>query len=125
MGLDIHVSRNEEPFQVKVSLAGSLDTATAVELEPVVSDLLEGHPSIVVFDLAALSFLSSAGIRILLVARKSVSDRGGSVVMLNMQPQIARVFEIVKALPGFAVFTGREEMDRYLTAMQKKFSASK
>jgi hypothetical protein len=38
---------------------------------------------------------------------------------MGMQPQIQEVFEIIKALPGVAVFTSAVEMDQYLAARQR------
>jgi hypothetical protein len=40
--------------------------------------------------------------------------------LINLQPQIAKVLDIVKALPGISVFKSLKEMDEYLAAMQRK-----
>jgi hypothetical protein len=40
--------------------------------------------------------------------------------LTNRQPQIVKVFEIVKALPDLRVFETDEEMDGYLRTMQDK-----
>ena len=119
--LDIKVNNNQaDMLHITVALTGSLDSATSGSLETVVSEILEEPPKVLAFDLAGLTFLSSAGIRVLAVARKALTERGGTVAMLNMQPQIQKVFEIVKALPGFKVFNNTAEMDRYLAAMQTR-----
>ena len=39
---------------------------------------------------------------------------------MNLQPQIEKVFEIIKALPDQRIFKDIEELDRYLDRMQKK-----
>jgi anti-anti-sigma factor len=109
--------------RVTIALSGSLDTATSPQLETRLGELLTKWPRLLVFDLAGLTFLSSAGLRVFSIARKSVQERGGTVAMLHMQPQIAKVFEIVKSLPGFSIFGSVAEFDKYLAAMQKKFSA--
>jgi hypothetical protein len=41
-------------------------------------------------------------------------------LMVNLQPQIKKVFDIAQALPGEAVFSSVEEADEYFDAMQKK-----
>ena len=46
-------------------------------------------------------------------------ERGGQASFVNMQPQIQEVFEIMKSLPGMAIFKDMEELDRYLAARQK------
>jgi anti-anti-sigma factor len=104
---------------VTVKLNGSLDTATAPELERQLTPVLAEPIKDLVFDLAQLKFISSAGLRIFSAARKTLKARGGQASFVNMQPQIQEVFAIMKALPGVAVFESVEEMDRYLAARQR------
>jgi anti-anti-sigma regulatory factor len=49
-----------------------------------------------------------------------MDGNGGKFLMVNLQPQIKKVFEIIKALDGMNVFKDQAEMDEYLTAMQDK-----
>ena len=72
-----------------------------------------------VFDLAQLKFISSAGLRVFSTVRKQLKERGGQASFVHMQPQIQEVFEIIKALPGVAIFKDMAEMDRYLAARQR------
>jgi anti-anti-sigma factor len=72
-----------------------------------------------VFDLAQLKFISSAGLRVFGAARKTLKERGGQASIIHMQPQIQEVFEIMKSLPGVAVFKDVAEMDRYLARRQR------
>lgn len=122
MSLEIQIQKNvsasKYPSALTVKLAGSLDTSTAPELERQLSAVLPGTVNDVVFDLEGLRFISSAGLRILSSARKVAKMRGGKASFLNMQPQIREVFEIMKSLPGVAVFESTEELDRYLAARQ-------
>jgi anti-anti-sigma factor len=110
-----------DPLRATISLSGSLDTATAPELEKVLRPILDVKETrLVIFDLADLEFLSSAGIRVLLAARKSLKTREGIFAMRHAQPQIQKVFEVVQALPGFAIFKDEKEMDAYLADLQRK-----
>jgi anti-sigma B factor antagonist len=104
---------------VTVKLTGSLDTATAPELERQLSPVLAGPVKHLVFDLAQLKFISSAGLRVFSMARKQLKERGGQASFVNLQPQIREVFEIIKALPGIAVFKDMAELDAYLAARQR------
>ena len=104
---------------VVVKLNGSLDTATAQELEKQLAPVLAGPVKDLVFNLADLKFISSAGLRVFSMARKALKERGGQASFANMQPQIQEVFAIIKALPGVAVFESVEEMDSYLAARQR------
>lgn len=124
MPLEIHIKRSPGNLQagvVTVSLTGSLDTATAPELERQLTPILASVVKDLVFDLAELKFISSAGLRIFSIARKKLKEHGGQAGFINMQPQINEVFEIMKSLPGVAVFQSVAEMDDYLAARQRSY----
>ncbi len=122
MPLEIQILKDVSPQNtgaVTVKLTGSLDTATAPELERQLAPELAGPVKDLVFDLAQLKFISSAGLRVFSTARKQLKERGGQASFVNMQPQIQEVFEIMKSLPGVAVFKDVAELDRYLAARQR------
>ena len=121
MALEIRIKRDLDlarQHMATVELSGSLDTATAPELERGLMPLMDVALRRLVFDLAGLKFISSAGLRVFGIARKRMSENGGQLAFVNMQPQIEEVFEIIKALPGLDVFTNMAEMDSYLSARQ-------
>jgi anti-anti-sigma factor len=74
----------------------------------------------IIFDLEKLDYISSMGVRVIAKAKKSLKKSGGKIVLLNLQPQIRKVFEIIKALPSEQIFESVEEMDKYFDYMQKK-----
>jgi anti-sigma B factor antagonist len=121
MPLDIRIQKDtgNQAGVITVMLAGSLDTATAPELAEALAPVLAHTTRDVVFDLAGLKFISSAGLRVFASTRKMLKERGGQVSFVHMQPQIQEVFEIMKSLPGVAVFKDLGELDRYLTARQR------
>ncbi len=105
-----------------VSPEGSLDTDTYLILEEKVDVLLDTNPGMIIFDLEKLDYISSMGVRVIAKAKKVLKKSGGKVLLLNLQPQIRKVFEIIKALPSEQLFASVEEMDDYLYNMQKKNS---
>jgi anti-sigma B factor antagonist len=112
----------EDPSQGKriISLIGSLDTDTASQLEAKVDETIDDSVNIVIMDMRRLEFISSAGLRVIFKTKKFVDSHGGKFMLLNLQPQVRKVFEIIKALDGMNVFTSEEEMDEYLAAMQQQ-----
>ncbi len=102
-----------------VSPEGSLDTNTYPILEEKVDLLLDTSPDMIIFDLEKLDYISSMGVRVIAKAKKSLKESGGKVLLLNLQPQIRKVFKIIKALPSGQIFSSIEELDRYLDWMQK------
>ena len=128
MPLEIQIQQNigaHNNGAVTVRLSGSLDTATAPELESQLAPVLSGPVKDMVFDLARLKFISSAGLRVFASTRKTLKERNGQTSFVNMQPQIQEVFEIIKALPGVAIFKSEAEMDRYLAARQQLHAENK
>jgi anti-sigma B factor antagonist len=122
MPLEIKILKDVEPSgagPVTVKLKGSLDTLTAPDLERQLGPVLATPIKDLIYDLAELKFISSAGLRVFSTTRKQLKERGGQASFINMQPQIKEVFEIMKSLPGVAVFESVAELDRYLAARQR------
>jgi anti-anti-sigma factor len=115
--IEIHA----EPHEGKrISLAGSLDTDTATQLQDKIDHEIDSTVHMVIMDLKRLEFLSSAGLRVIFKTKKYMDSHEGKFMLLNLQPQVRKVFDIIKALDGMNVFKSQEEMDEYLTAMQNK-----
>ena len=81
-----------------------------------------GDPPVMslVLDLAGLNYISSAGIRSIFKARKALTARNGKLLVVNPQPQIQKVFDVVKAVPMSDIFTSVAEADAYLDMVQRK-----
>lgn len=104
-----------------IALTGRLDTNTAPQLDDVLNSVLADHGiSRLVFDLSQLEYLSSAGIRCFIRARKAIEAGGGKVAILNPQPAVRKVLDIVKAIPAGGVFKNVAELDAYLDEIQRK-----
>ena len=122
MPLDILIEKKpgaQYAGSATIKLTGSLDTATAPELERQLGPLLASPLKDLVFDLADLKFISSAGLRVFSLARKQLKERSGQASFIHLQAQIQEVFEIIQALPGVAIFKDEAEFDRYLTLQQQ------
>ena len=117
MPLKIEVVANK-PGIARVLLDGSLDSATAPALEKDLQGIVEAL--LVVVDMEKLTFISSAGLRVLFAAIKRQEEKGGELVFTNMGPNVKKVFEIVKVLPSLSVFASADEMDEYLALFQKR-----
>lgn len=124
MSLQVEL-REEGAMGRRVSLHGRLDTMTAPaldgRLEPVLGD---AAITLLVLDLAALDYISSAGIRSLMKARRALEGRRGNVVIVDAQPAVRKVLDIIKALPSEQIFANTAELDAYLDAMQRRARGS-
>ena len=119
MSLDIKIKIESDKRKI-FSLAGSLDTNTAPQLEDVLEREIDSEVQVAIMDMNKLEFLSSAGIRIIFKAKKLMDARKGKFMLVNLQPQVRKVFEIIKVLDIMEVFSNQAELDDYLEVMQKK-----
>ncbi|MBO4890922.1 MAG: STAS domain-containing protein [Lachnospiraceae bacterium] len=92
----LNIEKKVEGSRIDIALEGRLDTTTAPELEEVVKAELAGKDSLV-FDLAGLEYISSAGLRVLLSAQKIMNNQG-SMVVKNTSEEVNEIFEVT----GFA-----------------------
>ena len=118
MTLKIDVAAGKSGL-ARLSLAGSLDSETAPQLEKTLASV-DASIVLVVLDLKDLDYISSAGLRVIFAALKRQQSKGGELVMSNLSPGVRKVFEIVKALPTLNVFASEAEMDDYLATFQKR-----
>jgi len=119
MALNVRVTQDRS-FSRTIHLDGRLDSETVALLDNELRKLADASVDVVVFDLAGLEYISSAGLRSIFGTRQALAARSGRIVLLNARPQVQKVFDIVKATDLAAVFTSVEELDRYLDAMQRK-----
>ena len=119
MSLHVKVSKQREGYFV-VALNGKLDSQTALECEAKLLPLLDGSAKVVLLDMSLLDYISSMGVRLILKTRKALEAQNARLIMSNLQPQIAKVFEIAKALPPQAIFASVAEADRYFDVIQRR-----
>ena len=75
-----------------ICLAGRLDTTTAPQLDSELKASIDGVKNLVL-DFASLDYLSSAGLRVLLAAQKTMKTQG-SMVVRNVNETIAEIFDV-------------------------------
>ena len=92
---------------------GPIDSETHVEFREKIEPLLAKRPKVIVLDLVSVSYISSAGLGVLFALKKKLVENKGELLFTGIQPQIKKLFEIVKALPKETMFVSAEEADRY------------
>lgn len=114
-------SVEKQPGVFVVSPFGSLDTNTYTVLERKMDSLTgDRFVKVITLNMGGVEYISSMGVRVILKAKKDLTRRGGSLLMMDLQPQIKRVFEIINALPSLQIFSSIQELDSYLTEMQRQ-----
>lgn len=78
--------------ELTLTLKGELNSANYKGLEDIISTSLKGITKLV-FDFKELTYISSAGLRILLISKKIMNSQG-EMIVLNVNEQIMEIFEI-------------------------------
>ena len=90
----MEIIQKEENGIVSIAIIGRLDADSSPEAEKVVKDALEGQTTRVLFNLASLEYLSSAGLRVLLGAAKEMRRRDGKIVLCALNEFVKEIFEV-------------------------------
>ena len=86
------IEKNLTGTELTITIAGRLDTTTAPQIEAEFKQSINGIEKLVL-DFAALEYLSSAGLRVLLAAQK-VMNKQGEMVIRNVNETINEIFEV-------------------------------
>jgi anti-anti-sigma factor len=117
--LKIQVTDNRS-FSKTVHLDGKLNNETVAALDDELDKIAASPVTVLVFDLKGLDYISSAGLRSIFRIQKVMAARAGRTVLVNPQPPVQKVLDIVKAVDVAAVFASLEELDAYLDLMQRR-----
>ena len=79
--------------RLDVSVEGKLDALTSPELEEKLMPALVDIQTLI-FDFSKLQAISSAGLRVLLIAVKRMDELGGTMVIKNASDDIKKVFKL-------------------------------
>jgi anti-sigma B factor antagonist len=112
--------KQTEPGVITLALRGRLDGETSMLLDREVSRALAEPLRTLVFDMAGVDFVTSAGIGTIMKARTSLAKKKADLAMVGLQPQVQKVFEIIRLLPMMPVFQDRAELDEYLGTIQRQ-----
>lgn len=88
----MNITKTKTGAELNIALEGRLDTTTAPQLEAELKQNLDSVKALTL-DFARLEYLSSAGLRVLLAAQKTMNKQG-SMVIRNVNDVIAEVFDV-------------------------------
>lgn len=88
------IQTKKEANAIIVTVSGKLDAVTTPEYDNVLNELINGGETTFVVDFDALDYISSAGLRGLLVMAKQLKGKGGQVRFANVKGTVKEVFEI-------------------------------
>jgi anti-sigma B factor antagonist len=104
-----------------VAVRGEIDLFTAPELKQRLTEAIEGGKSRIVVDLSDTTFLDSTALGVLIGAVKRLRSRDGALVIVNVDQNIAKTFEIT----GLdQIFTILGERDAAIAALDAEPASS-
>ena len=77
-----------------IAIKGRLDAATAPIADETINKTLEENTNRLLFDLSALEYLSSGGLRVILGAAKEIRRREGKVALAGLTQYVYEIFEV-------------------------------
>ena len=86
------INKKQDGSALSIALEGRLDTTTAPELEQELSKSLDGVTALTL-DMAGLDYISSAGLRVLLTAHKTMMKQG-EMKLINLNEVVQEVFDV-------------------------------
>lgn len=90
------------------NVAGQINSSNAAALEAQLLGLVDEGEHKWVLDLARLDYISSAGLRVVLMLAKRIKDKAGRLVLCGLQPQVMEVFDISGFLALLTVVDDRD-----------------
>jgi len=118
MALDIKVTKKLDHVY-SIGLKGSIDTETHKKLEDELKELIEVKTKVVILNMAGVKYISSIGVKVIIWAKKTLEGKGANFAMTNLQPQIKKVFDMMKILPMLDIFDDMPEADKYIDQLIK------
>ena len=94
---------NKTPKYTEVALSGSLDAVTSPDAEVKLMAAVN-EASAMVIDFSDLSYISSAGLRVMLGLAKAMQKKDGKLVISSLSPQVKEVFDISGFTAIFRIF---------------------
>ncbi|MDD5629667.1 MAG: STAS domain-containing protein [Elusimicrobia bacterium] len=99
----------ESSAVVTLALSGRLDALTSPQAEQALDRFLASPKSALVLDLGGLEYISSAGLRLLLLTGRKVAEKPGRLVLCCLQDAVKEVLEVSRLVSLFQVAATAEE----------------
>ena len=90
--IEMEIKKTLEGGKLTVAISGRLDTTTAPELEEALKESMDGISELVI-DFTETEYISSAGLRVLLSAEKTMNKQG-SMIVTGVNDVIMEIFEV-------------------------------
>lgn len=105
--MKIEITR--QPTHALATIEGSIDGKTSSEVQAAISPVL-AEVTVVVLDLTKVAYMSSAGLRVLLLINRQLAAKKGKVVLVGLSETITETMKVTGFLQFFEVFATLAEV---------------
>ena len=108
----MHITEERQPGVFIIGLSKRLDSSTAKMVEDRILSVIDGGVHHLVIDLAQLEYVSSAGLRVLLIAARRLRTANGKLALSGPTDHVRKVFDIAGVTSFLSVHASRDEAIR-------------
>lgn len=99
-----------------IRINGDIDHHTCETVrQKIDNEIMKKNPKNIIFDMSNVGFMDSSGVGVIIGRFKQISSKGGAAAMINVKPQIKRVYEICGLNRIIGVY---ENLDKAVNDMQ-------
>jgi anti-sigma B factor antagonist len=112
----MEITEQKSANVVTLNLSGKLDATSAKAFEEKILGQIESGERRIVIDLAQLDYVSSAGLRVFLLASKRLASANGKMVLCSLKESVREVFDIAGFSSIFSIYGSRDDAAKDLQA---------
>ena len=103
------ISEDRKADAVILALSGKLDATTAKTFEDRILGVINSGTQRLVVDLSQLDYVSSSGLRVLILAAKRLQTVDGKIVLCSMKDHVRQVFDLAGFSSMLSIYASRDE----------------
>ncbi len=92
-----------------IRVEGRMDAPAAPEAEDAFREVIDAGATRVVLDLSGVEYISSGGLRVIIMLMKSLEKARGRLIICNPSPFVSEVFEITHLSRRIPIYPNQEE----------------
>ena len=105
----MNITESKTANIVTLSLSGRLDTTTAKAFEDRILAHIDSGERRIAIDLTGLEYISSAGLRVFLLAAKRLDSAQGRIALCALTEPVREVFDVAGFISIFAIYDSHQE----------------
>lgn len=107
--MTLTITEKKQDDKLVVYCEGRVDSTNANIFEEKLAAIVDEGQNKFIIDFSKIAFVSSAGLRVLLIAAKKVKPNGGAIILTGLSPEVQEVFDISGFTSIFTIYKTVEE----------------